>query len=105
MSRSSVAIFTGPSSRSSILHRNLAPSDGHAANAVNTERIAALPMYDYPELAKAHDALWTAVADRLTSAGLREVPRHLTRGVSHLDIWRDPRLLLSQACEYPLANA
>jgi ABC-type phosphate/phosphonate transport system substrate-binding protein len=72
---------------------------------VNAELIAALPMYDYPELAQAHDALWAAVADRLTSAGLREVPRHLTRGVSHLDIWRDPHLLLSQACEYPLANA
>jgi ABC-type phosphate/phosphonate transport system substrate-binding protein len=73
-------------------------------HALNTERIAALPMYDYPELATAHDALWTAVADRLASAGVPDVPRHLTRGVDHLEIWRDPRLLLSQACEYPLAN-
>jgi ABC-type phosphate/phosphonate transport system substrate-binding protein len=66
--------------------------------------IAALPMYDYPELRAAHDVFWGAVAARLTSAGVQEVPAHLTRDMSHVDTWRHPRLLLGQACEYPLAK-
>ena len=67
--------------------------------------IAALPMYDFPELAAAHDALWGAVAARLTAAGVTELPRELTRKVAQWDVWRHPRLLLGQGCEYPLIKS
>jgi ABC-type phosphate/phosphonate transport system substrate-binding protein len=64
-----------------------------------------LPMYDYPELAAAHDALWAALADRLSAAHVTGAPRNLTRNRSHFEIWRHPYLLLGQGCEYPLAKS
>lgn len=67
--------------------------------------IAALPMYDFPALREAHDAFWRALADELERAGLDEVPEQLTRGLPPPDTWRHPRLLLGQACEYPLAKS
>ncbi|MGO8972420.1 MAG: phosphate/phosphite/phosphonate ABC transporter substrate-binding protein [Steroidobacteraceae bacterium] len=72
---------------------------------MSTQWIAALPMYDFPDLTAAHDAWWLAVAERLSGAGIADVPRHLTRDLSHTDSWRHPRLLLGQACEYPLAKS
>ncbi|MET0497432.1 MAG: PhnD/SsuA/transferrin family substrate-binding protein [Steroidobacteraceae bacterium] len=68
-------------------------------------RIAALPMYDFPELRGAHDALWNALAEQLTERGIGNVPHRLTRDRLHQDIWRDPSLLLGQGCEYPIAKA
>jgi len=65
-------------------------------------RIAALPMYDFPELVPAHDALWAAIADRLRAAGIDRVPETLTRTEDLPSLWRDPRLLLGQTCGYPL---
>jgi len=70
---------------------------------VTREAIAALPMYDFPELAGAHDALWSALRAELLAAGV-PAPARLTRSLGHFDAWRDPRLLLGQACEYPLAK-
>lgn len=67
-----------------------------------TTRIACLPMYDFPHLRGAHDALWSALAARLDRAGVRDVPRALDTSVPYRDGWRDPRLLFGQACEYPL---
>ena len=69
--------------------------------------IAALPMYDYPELAAAHDALWENFVRHFVATGLSDgaPPPRLTRGVGKFDIWRDPRLLLGQGCEYPLAKS
>src|ERR1700738_5451624 len=72
---------------------------------MGTEWIAALPMYDFPQLREAHDAFWTALADRLTAAGLRDVPREPTRDLGHFDVWRHPALLFAQGCEYPLAKS
>lgn len=66
--------------------------------------IAALPMYEYPENAAAHEILWSSIARHLIHAGLRETPRTLTRDLAPLEIWRHPRLLLAQACEYPLTK-
>jgi ABC-type phosphate/phosphonate transport system substrate-binding protein len=68
-------------------------------------RIAALPMYDFPELADAHDALWGVLARRLTEAGIDGVPSVLTRTEPTRELWRHPRLLLGQGCEYPLAKS
>jgi len=67
--------------------------------------IAALPMYDFGELRAAHDALWSAIAERLAAAGVADVPTRLTRDIEHREIWRHPQLLLGQACEYPLAKS
>jgi ABC-type phosphate/phosphonate transport system substrate-binding protein len=70
-----------------------------------TDGIAALPMYDFPELREAHDQLWNAVAQRLRDAGLSGVPRQLTRTLSHRQTWMHPGLLFGQACEYPVAKS
>jgi ABC-type phosphate/phosphonate transport system substrate-binding protein len=72
---------------------------------MNSEFIAALPMYDYPELAAAHDALWSALAERLAATGVSGAPLKLTRELSHFATWRHPHLLLGQGCEYPLVKS
>jgi hypothetical protein len=66
------------------------------------ERLAALPMYDLPELAWANDELWTAIGQHLRDDGVQGVPAHLSRGLPLHALWTDPSLLLSQACGYPL---
>jgi ABC-type phosphate/phosphonate transport system substrate-binding protein len=76
----------------------------HTAGPMSTERIAVLPMYDFPDVADAHDLWWRAIAVRLRAAGVGDVPDGLRRDVAHEESWRDPRLLLGQACEYPLAT-
>jgi ABC-type phosphate/phosphonate transport system substrate-binding protein len=68
-------------------------------------RIAALPMYDLPELEAAHDALWAAIAVRLVADGVEGVPERLTRDAPVEAIWTDPRLLLGQTCGYPLITS
>src|SRR4051794_23404579 len=67
-------------------------------------RIAALPMYDLPELRSANDILWRSIAGHLRSGGLSGVPDALKRDESEdLDgLWRSPDLLLGQTCGYPL---
>lgn len=72
---------------------------------MGADRVASLPMYDFPELRDAHDEFWGAIAGRLTAAGLKEIPRTLTRGVLPADVWADSSLLFAQGCEYPLAKA
>ncbi len=66
---------------------------------------ASLPMYDLPELRAATDAWWAGLAQAMGRAGLSEVPQALTRGLGLEELWRDPRLLLSQTCGYPLIHA
>lgn len=93
--------------------------------------IAALPMYDWPELRDETDARWAAQRDRLRGQGI-DAPEHLTRrngdmpavpgGIrdeagnaiaadpaslppDELDfsvLWRHPRLLLSETCWGPM---
>lgn len=63
--------------------------------------IAALPMYDLPELVPATDRLWAAIRDRLRAAGLG-APDELTRGMEVLmPHWLAPDLVLSQTCGLP----
>lgn len=67
-------------------------------------------MYDFPELAEATNAFWTALAGRLTAgrlaAGIRITPpASLDRSLGHTALWRHPQLLLGQGCEYPLAKS
>lgn len=61
-------------------------------------------MYDLEPLRPATDALWAFLAGHLRAAGIVEVPDTLDRRWSHTDSWTHPRLLLGQACEYPLAT-
>jgi ABC-type phosphate/phosphonate transport system substrate-binding protein len=67
--------------------------------------LAALPMYDLPELRWATDRLWRGLAHNLRAAGLADVPESLTRGLALESIWGDPDLLLAQTCGYPLTHA
>jgi ABC-type phosphate/phosphonate transport system substrate-binding protein len=62
--------------------------------------IAALPMYDFPDLAAAHDALWQLTRRGLVERGIA-APTALTRGRDPWDIWQSPDLLLAQTCGYP----
>ena len=73
--------------------------------AKDAPRIAALPMYDFPELREAHDTLWAALAEALVASGVDGVPKGLTRGLDHHEVWRHPSLLFGQACEYPVAKS
>ena len=76
-----------------------------SARGTAARRFAALPMYDFPALHAVTDAFWSAIAARLRAAGVADVPTALTRDMGHVDTWRDPRLLLGQACQYPLAKS
>jgi len=67
--------------------------------------IASLPMYDWPEVRKATDALWQGIACHLAANGFAGVPAALERGRERDEQWRSPDLLLSQTCGYPLTHA
>ncbi len=62
-------------------------------------------MYDLPELRAATDAWWAGLARALRAAGLETLPDSLTRQDDHEALWREPDLLLSQTCGYPLTHA
>ncbi len=66
--------------------------------------IAILPMYDFPWIAAANDALWASIAARLAEAGVR-APARLTRGGDLATLWRHPALIFGQACGYPYVTA
>ncbi len=65
--------------------------------------IAALPMYDLPEIAPATDRLWAGIRDRLRTAGIGDAPGTLSRDADAdlMDQWLRPDLLLSQTCGLP----
>jgi len=65
---------------------------------------ASLPMYDLPELRRATDGWWAVLARALTRAGLPEVPSALDRQREREAVWRDPHLLLTQTCGYPITH-
>jgi ABC-type phosphate/phosphonate transport system substrate-binding protein len=67
-------------------------------------RLAALPMYDLPEVAAATDALWAGLARRLREAGVAAVPDRLERGGDPRQAWRSPDLLFAQTCGFPLMH-
>lgn len=62
--------------------------------------VAALPMYDRPETAAAHDALWSAIRSALVSEGLA-APEVLDREIDLWEGWEHPGLVLGQACSLP----
>lgn len=65
--------------------------------------VASLGMYDHPAQQAANDALWAAIRASLAQRGV-DAPDRLDRGRSPEAAWRDPSLLLAQACGYPLVT-
>ncbi|MDP2122296.1 MAG: PhnD/SsuA/transferrin family substrate-binding protein [Hoeflea sp.] len=65
--------------------------------------IASLPMYDWPEIRPATDALWAGIRDQLSRRGL-DAPATLDRSADPEPLWTDPGLILSQTCGYPFAT-
>ncbi|MEI4485698.1 PhnD/SsuA/transferrin family substrate-binding protein [Frigidibacter sp. MR17.14] len=65
--------------------------------------LAALPMYDRPELQAEHDALWSAIRDGLAARGVA-APAMLDRAVGLFEGWRDPGLVLGQTCSLPFRS-
>jgi len=69
--------------------------------------IAALPMYDWPEVRSEVDAQWAQLKDALRRRGI-DAPEALTRqnrpaGEFDPDaLWRDPALLFAQTCWGPM---
>jgi ABC-type phosphate/phosphonate transport system substrate-binding protein len=62
--------------------------------------VAALPMYDWPEVRWATDALWGALAARLRASGVA-APDRLQRDLPLEAVWRHSRLLFGQTCGWP----
>jgi ABC-type phosphate/phosphonate transport system substrate-binding protein len=62
------------------------------------EMIASLPMYDWPEVREATDALGTAIATHLGQE------LELARTEDYTAAWRAPDLLFSQTCGYPFTH-
>jgi ABC-type phosphate/phosphonate transport system substrate-binding protein len=67
--------------------------------------IATLPMYDMPGLRPALEAWWSGLARAFKAEGIAGVPDRLTFAAHHHDPWRDPDLLVTQTCGYPLTHA
>ena len=65
--------------------------------------VAAVPMYDCPEIAAANDALWRRVRVGLQARGV-EGPERLTRGGDLAAMWLNPGLVFGQTCGYPLVT-
>ena len=62
--------------------------------------LAALPMYDRPENAAAHDALWALIRDGLRARGVA-APDALDRSLGVWEGWESPDLVLGQVCNLP----
>ena len=65
--------------------------------------VASFPMYDWPEVQWAHDALWSAIGPRLRENGIA-APDTLDRSRPLGEEWFDPGLVLSQTCGFPFAT-
>lgn len=65
--------------------------------------IAALPMYDWPELEEAHETYWQALRKSLTNYDF-PAPQAMHRGTPDGELWQQRGLLLSQTCGLPLVR-
>ena len=68
-----------------------------------SNHIAQLPMYDWPEVRAATDALWAKIHTALQKRGIAS-PDTLDREEATETTWLSPRLLLSQTCGLPLVQ-
>lgn len=65
-------------------------------------RLASLPMYDADPAAV--QVWWSGIAAAMKAEGIARVPRAASWPADLDSHWRDPRLLLSQTCGYPLVK-
>lgn len=65
--------------------------------------VAALPMYDWPEVQTANDQFWSHLRDSLRAYGF-PAPAGIERDVPASDLWRAPNLVLGQTCGLPLVR-
>ncbi len=65
--------------------------------------IAALPMYDWPELREEHDSFWLVLQKNLNAQGIN-APLNLTRNIDDQQHWLSPKLLLGQTCGFPYST-
>ncbi|ASJ71592.1 hypothetical protein [Granulosicoccus antarcticus] len=65
--------------------------------------IAALPMYDWPELQSPMDHLWSEIAHELHNCGI-SAPARLARELPYDACWTRPDLVLGQTCGLPMAT-
>lgn len=65
------------------------------------QRLAQLPMYDWPEVADATDRLWALIRDAFARSGI-DAPDALDRSLAAAQAWLSPDLALSQTCGLPL---
>ena len=65
--------------------------------------IAALQMYDWPEVQSQTDAFWALAVENLT-ANHHSPPRTLYRPTDISAPWRDPKLYLGQTCGLPYVS-
>ena len=68
-----------------------------------SDQIAQLPMYDWPEVRGATDALWAMIHNTLQKRGIAS-PDTLDRDQSTETTWLSPSLVLSQTCGLPLVK-
>ena len=66
--------------------------------------VASLPMYDWPEVAWANDALWAAIAERLDASRHRRAARRSTGRAHPMRSGAIPGCVLSQTCGYPFST-
>lgn len=67
---------------------------------IGVAAVAALPMYDWPELHKETDQFWARLRDSLSRFGFPG-PQMLDRDRPAEAVWRDKNLLLAQCCGLP----
>lgn len=63
-----------------------------------------LPWYDFEEVHAANDAFWARVTRELDRRGWSGIPSRPERRLDCRLLWRDPDLLLSQACGYDVVG-
>jgi ABC-type phosphate/phosphonate transport system substrate-binding protein len=61
-------------------------------------QIASLPMYDWPEIREATDALWQGFARHAGLTG------KLDRETNYVELWKNQNLIFSQTCGYPFTH-
>lgn len=65
--------------------------------------LAALQMYDWPEIRPHTDSFWALIRVQFGARGIAS-PRRLSRPRDYMAPWSDPRLLLAQTCGFPYAT-
>jgi len=69
-----------------------------------TERIASLPMYNFPEIQPALDTFWKGLSKHMSREGINNLPHKLSHDKPVQNLWNDPQLFISQCCGYDVTG-